>query len=536
VVRQHPRLVSVQAMAQFGILGPLEVAGASGQLSLPRPKQRAILALLLLDANRVVSVDRLTDKLYGGDPPLTAVAQVHRQISELRKTLGEGAPVETVPPGYILRVLPEDYDLFRFERLRADAGEATAAGRLAVALDLLRQALALWRGAPLADVAEPFARTAALRLEEIRLGVLEERIRAELVLGRHAAVVEELAQLSDAHPLRERLHEMLMIALYRGGRQIEALDVYRRVRARLTEEFGVEPTPALRDLERAVLAHDATLDVRQPRIPTDHGRVALVVAPDDNEKWLLGMAEACTGGPASELLVVRVVADPAEVAAAARHLEVVRQATTAPLRLAAFATRAPAADVVRFAQAYDVELVILEADCDVCGTSVPPFIASLFENAPCHVAVARRGRLSDISGYVCVPFGGGEHDWAALEVAAQAALVQQRPVRLVGRVGPSGDASLLLADASLAVQRAAGVAAEPVLVEGSEPALLSALADAASVFVGVSPRWRSEGIGSMRRSVLEGTDRPVVLVHRGRRPGALAPRSARTRFTWSLAQ
>jgi DNA-binding SARP family transcriptional activator len=231
-------------MLEFRILGPLEVAGEQGPIPLGGPRQLATLAILLLSANRVVSVERLADDLYAGAAPVTAVTQVQRQISELRKALGSASVIDTRSPGYVIRISHEQLDLDRFERQTEEAGRALERGEAELAADLLRAALGLWRGAPLADLAyESFAQTAIERLEEIRLAALEQRIEAELALGRHGELVGELEQLVFEHPLRERFRGQLMLALYRSGRQAEALEVYRKTRAALVDEFGIEPTP-----------------------------------------------------------------------------------------------------------------------------------------------------------------------------------------------------------------------------------------------------------------------------------------------------
>ena len=208
---------------EFRILGPLEVVDAAGvSVRLGGPRQRAVLAILLLSANRVVSIDRLADELYGGEPPATAVTQVQRQISDLRKLLG--SVIETRPPGYVVRAAPEELDLTRFERLAEDGASALAYGEHERAAACLREAQALWRGSPLADLAyEPFAAAPAARLEELRLASVERRIEAELGLGDHRGVVAELEALVDEHPTHERFHAQLMIALYRSGRQEDAL-------------------------------------------------------------------------------------------------------------------------------------------------------------------------------------------------------------------------------------------------------------------------------------------------------------------------
>jgi len=207
------------AVLEFRILGSLEVVGPDGAVHLGGPKQRATLAILLLNANRVVSIDRLADELYAGRAPVTAATQVHRQISELRKALGVDARLETRAPGYVIHVAAEQLDLRRFERLTEDAGQALARGEAEPAFALQRDALELWRGPPLADLEhEPFAQVATGRLEEILLAALEQRLDAELALGRHRELVGELDELAAQHPLHEPFASRLMLALYRSGR------------------------------------------------------------------------------------------------------------------------------------------------------------------------------------------------------------------------------------------------------------------------------------------------------------------------------
>ncbi len=205
------------------LLGSLEVRDDDGPLPLGGAKQRALLALLLLHANHVVSRDRLVDELWGDSPPETAAQGVQVYVSRLRRLL----PAETLltrPPGYLLAAAPETIDLRRFERLVADARMADPER----ASRLLREALELWRGPALAEFGEePFSRAEAGRLEDLRLAALEERIEADLALGRHNELAGELEALIAAHPHRERLRAQLMLALYRSGRQAEALEAYR---------------------------------------------------------------------------------------------------------------------------------------------------------------------------------------------------------------------------------------------------------------------------------------------------------------------
>jgi DNA-binding SARP family transcriptional activator/DNA-binding beta-propeller fold protein YncE len=252
----------------FRILGPLEAAQGERLLPLGTGRQRTLLAILLLNANEVVSSDRLVDGLWGERPPETAGKALQNHVSQLRKLLGHDALV-TAPPGYALRIDPLQIDATRFERLVAEAREQEPADAAAS----LRQALALWRGSALAEFAdEEFARAEALRLEELRLRAIEARIDAELALGGHADVVAELETLVARHPLRERLRAQSMLALYRSGRQAEALDAYADARRTLADELGLEPGEELKQLQRAILTHDPVLAPPPPRTPAPTAR------------------------------------------------------------------------------------------------------------------------------------------------------------------------------------------------------------------------------------------------------------------------
>ena len=240
---------------EFRILGPLEVLEEGRSVALGGAKQRALLAVLLLRANEVVSRDRLIDELWGGEPPDTAHTALQVHVSQLRKLLGRDTIV-TQTPGYLIRVSDGELDLHRFERLVATSHmeEPAQAARL------LREGLALWRGAPLAELGDSSARAERARLEEQRLAALEQRIEAELALGRHAELVPELEGLVREHPLRERLRGQVMLALYRCGRQADALEVYRSGRRLLDEELGLKPDDELQRLEKAILNHDPSLE------------------------------------------------------------------------------------------------------------------------------------------------------------------------------------------------------------------------------------------------------------------------------------
>ena len=246
------------------MLGPLEVWRDGQPIEVRGSKRRALLALLILHANEVVRSDRLIDELWGERSPGNASAALQNHISRLRKDLG-GDILITKPWGYVIRADPQSIDLQRFEVLLAESRTLPAHQRR----ERLQEALALWRGPALADVAsEPALVTEIARLEELRLSAIEQRIDADLELGGDPELVAELEALVAKHPLRERLRGQLILALYRGGRQAEALEAYRETRRLLVEELGIEPSRELRELERAILRQDPALGVAPaPRAP-----------------------------------------------------------------------------------------------------------------------------------------------------------------------------------------------------------------------------------------------------------------------------
>ena len=251
-------LASRSAM-EFRILGPLEADDDEGQpAQLGGPKQRAVLARLLLSAGDTVSRDQLIDDLWGDRVPATAAKMVQVYVARLRKVLRPGL-LQTRPSGYTVALDRDVLDLQSFERLVAEGREALAAGEPGTASGRLREALTLWRGPALAEFGEPFAISESARLEEARLAALDERIEADLALGRHRDLVGELEWLVAHHPYRERLRAQQLLALYRCGRQTDALRAYREARRVLTEEVGIEPSPPLRELERRILAQDEEL-------------------------------------------------------------------------------------------------------------------------------------------------------------------------------------------------------------------------------------------------------------------------------------
>jgi DNA-binding SARP family transcriptional activator len=524
---------------EFHILGPLEVVEHGRPLKLGGPRQRALLALLLTYANEVVSTDRLIDELWGAAPPQAAANALQYHVSRLRKALAPSEAIVTKEPGYLIRVGPDELDLLRFERLVEEAGRSSPE----TAAELLRQALALWRGPPLADVAhESFAQSEALRLEEVRLVALERRIDADLDLGRHAELVAELEALVRDHPLRERLRAQLMLALYRAGRQAEALDVYRRTRSLLREELGIEPSPTLHGLEKAILLQDPALSPRVEVVGPQQR--AILVLTDDAARLdeLLAIAEPLARRPARELLIACLLDGDGDLAAATAELGRRRQDVVergASARVAVYTTSELGADAVRLASEHDVDLVIVPASARLLETgSVDEDLELILGRAPCDVGVLA-GAGAPPGGPIVTPFGGVEHDWSAIEIAAWLAGALGTTLRLVGTEADPAlgrrDASRLLARASLLVQQVVGIVTEPVLVPLGEEGVLEAARGARAVVIGLSDRWRTEGIGPARLAVAGGVGAPTLFVRRGPRPSGVAPSETLTRFTWTLA-
>jgi len=279
-------------MLEFRLLGPLEVREGSATVPIGAQKQRALLALLLLDAGRVVSTDRLIIALWGETPPRTAATSLQNFVSQLRKQLGPDV-LETKTPGYLLRVGPEQVDLHRFRSLVSAARAMDAADRATT----LRDALALWRGRPLADFQfESWAQAEIARLEEEQLLAIEERIGAEIESGHGAELIAELEALVAEYPLREGFREQLMLALYRAGRQAEALAQFQAARRVLVDELGISPSPRLQELHGAILRQEAGLVQRGAEPDQDH--FEQVVAP-----LLTGRVVPVLGTDVAELAV-----------------------------------------------------------------------------------------------------------------------------------------------------------------------------------------------------------------------------------------
>jgi DNA-binding SARP family transcriptional activator len=513
---------------EFRILGPLQALDEGRLLSLPAPRQRSLLALLLLHANEVVSSDRLIDELWPSEAPESGAAALQASVSRLRKALGaETGLLVTVAPGYMVRLGSDQLDLYRFERLLAEAATADPVA----AAEKLREALALWRGPALADVAyEPFAQVPIARLEELRLLAVERRVDADLALGRHAELVPELEALVAEHPMREAVQAQLMLALYRAGRQAEALESYQTARRELAEELGIEPSSALRKLEKAILRQDSTLEL--PHVSEPRRSILVAGLSDRALESLLAVAEPLARQPPREVIVARLLDDrmalAATVAVLKEHSDTLA-ARGVVARAAVFTAASPGRAASRFAAEQDVDLALVAAPPDLLDDAE---LSVLLRSAPCDVAVLAGGL--PVPGAVLVPFAGTEHDWTAIELGAWLAGSWGVPLRLAGPAVEGGrDASRLLASASLAVQRALGVAAEPLLIEPGPEALAAAGRDAAVAVVGLSDRWRNEGLGPTR-SALARSGRPTLLVRKGLRPGGLAPAESLTRYTWSL--
>jgi DNA-binding SARP family transcriptional activator/pimeloyl-ACP methyl ester carboxylesterase len=258
-------------MVEFHVLGPLEVTAGGRSLSVGGSRTRAVLALLLLHANRVVSADRLMQELWPELAPDRAAANLQVRLSELRKalrTVGEAGRLETRPPGYVLRVAAGELDLREFEQLAASGRDALAGGDAETAVRVLDEALSLWRGSALADIdGVLFAGMEQARLEEERLGTLESKMDALLVCGRHRESIAQLESLTANHPLRERFWHQRLLALYRSGRQADALRAFRELRSMLVDQLGIEPGPELRQLEAQILRQDSTLEYPRSRQP-----------------------------------------------------------------------------------------------------------------------------------------------------------------------------------------------------------------------------------------------------------------------------
>jgi DNA-binding SARP family transcriptional activator/DNA-binding beta-propeller fold protein YncE len=310
-----------QAGVAFSLLGPLEARVGGERLPLGGARQRSLLALLLLHANEPVSRERLIEGVWGAERPSTIAAALNVHLSKIRKLLaaaGADAALVTEPHGYVLRVDPDRLDLHRFERLAREGREELVAGHPEEAAATLDRALALWRGPPLDELALDASVDAALgRLCELRLSALEDRFEAGLASGRHIELAAELEEFVREHPLRERARAQLMIALYRSGRQSEALQVYRDVRVLLAEELGLDPGPELQRLEKAILVQDASLAASAPSRPArgpHTRRLVAVVALGLVAATVFALGRGGPGPPAAEPLASVLLAQASDVA------------------------------------------------------------------------------------------------------------------------------------------------------------------------------------------------------------------------------
>ncbi|MGH3115688.1 MAG: BTAD domain-containing putative transcriptional regulator [Gaiellales bacterium] len=539
------------AAVEYRMLGPIEVLAGERPVSLGGRVQRGLLGALLLHANQPVSTDRLVDAVWGEAAPPTAAHAVSVYVSRLRKELGAEAIAHT-PTGYMLRVEPGRLDLERFEELVWQARQELAGNDPERARQLLDEAVALWRGPALADLSlEDYARAHVARLDELRLAAIAARAEAMLALGRAHEVVPELEGLTVDHPHDERLAGLLMLALYRAGRQADALACYQATRSRLSEEFGIEPSQSLQDLERKVLAQDASLSLE----PDESEPIRSVVALP----WRLGQLQCIaeltepfgrSRNPHEVILAWIEKPAPADAASSALveatallarlRAEFVDRGARA--RVAAFTSADRAEDVLRLARRPEVDLLLLGADLsDAVSGRFGPELVSVLAAAPCDVALwfEREDRPTLTSdGPIFVPFGALEHDWAALELAAWLAAIDGRPLLLLGSAAhPNGggrDASRMLADAGLLIQRASGVVAEPRLVEPGRSGLLEAIGAGGLVVCGLSERWASEGPGETRLELARSGASPALFVRRGRRPSGLSPPEGLTLYRWSM--
>lgn len=523
---------------EFRILGPVQVELEGRPIALGGPKQRTLLALLLLTPNRPVSIDRLVDAVWAGDPPAGAPNALQYHVSQLRKVLGDGAAIVTQEPGYLIRLDSEQLDLLRFERLVQESEDADPT----VASRLLTEALGLWRGEALTDLADDvLSQPEVQRLGAARLAALERRIDADLALGRHAQLIPELEALVGRHPLHEGLVGALMRALYAAGRQADALDVYRETRQTFADDLGIEPSPFLRELERAILQQDPGL-VLEP-VAGDGQRSILVLAGhEDRLAQVLEVAEPLAAGSGRELILVRFAEDAAELAGATAALGEHREALAArgvACRVAAYTAVEAGTEAALLAAEQPVDLVLSEAPQELLGDgSLDEPFPSLLEQTPCDVGLVTAG-AGAADGPVVTPFGGAEHDWSAIELAAWLASSLGTTLRLLGTVADPSlgrrDASRLLARASLLVQQVVGIVTEPALIPPGDAGVVEAARDARVLVIGLSGRWRAEGIGAVRAAVATAAHAPVLFVRAGHRPRAAAPSHTMTRFTWTQA-
>jgi DNA-binding SARP family transcriptional activator len=422
---------------RYLLLGPVVALVDGGAVELGGPRQRGVLVVLLTQAGSVVPASRIIDAVWGDEPPASAANLVQGSISQLRKAVGRDA-IHTRGAGYVARIEPDALDLHVFERLARAGCVALQDRRFEEAAELLREALALWRGPALADLADQsFLEHEAARLEEMRLLALERAVEADLACGRHADALAEVEELVHAHPLRERPRELMMRALYGTGRQAEALETYRRTRATFVDELGIEPGPALRELEHAILRQDRSLappatSGSGPAPSTTDRLRTLLVAPlgASVPEGLLALAEKLARQPPREIVLAEIVTDGSELARVSRRLHESREKLRrdgVEARAAAFTSVSPGADLARLAAEQDIDLLLSDAPEHLLEDGR---LVTLLERAPCDVGVLVGG--GELRGPVVVPFAGAAHDWTAVEIGAWLARNNGEPLRLAG--------------------------------------------------------------------------------------------------------
>ncbi|HEX3255005.1 MAG TPA: BTAD domain-containing putative transcriptional regulator, partial [Gaiellaceae bacterium] len=508
--------------------------------------------------NQFVPIPRLIEELWPYEPPAQPVEAVQELVYQVRKTVERTAPrgsvLERNAESYRIIVGPSGLDLYRFERLVRKAADARHAGDLRFASSTLREALDLWRGPPLAGLTfEPLtaARAEITRLNELRLGALVDRIEVELDLGLAEEAVPELEALIREHPLDERLRELLMLALYRSGRQADALSVFQETRSALNDELGIEPGRRLQDLQKSILRHDPELDPVEEAsgaataAPTKRGRTVIVIAEQEAEvDGLLRLSSALARSQlARELIFALVVGESGLLGRASVVAEKWRASLTGQgieARTAAFTSPSAGADAVRLATREDVDLLLMACPPELAAEGViPDGLRLVLAEAPCDVALLREGTGDAYAAeQILVPFGGLRHDWTALETAAWVAKALHVPLALLGidaRAENGGrDASSVLADASLLLQQVVGMSAEPRLAAEPQEALLQAADEATLLVVGLPDRWHQSGIGPLRQALARPTRGTLLFVRSGSRPSGLNPPETSPVFRWSV--
>jgi DNA-binding SARP family transcriptional activator len=530
---------------EYRILGPLEALVDGEPVELGGPRQRALLAVLLTRAGLTVSRDGLIDALWGEDPPASAANVLQTYVSHLRKVLPP-ARLHTRPPGYALEVGDDEIDLRRFERELADGRRLLSEGDPERALLHLDEALALWRGSPLGGIGDaPFAAVEAARLEELRLAGLEDRFDAVLALGRNSQAVPEIEAFVGEQPLRERSRAQLMLALYRSGRQSDALAAFRDFRTLLVEELGIEPGQALRDLNAAILRQDRALDLQGDTPAPRAVRTVLVVGfAKRSVDVLLALSGPIARRPPHDVILVLLVSDVRDLPAASEAANARRAALVAAglgARAAAFTSGNPGDDIARLVADTEVSLLLIDAVGRLGRDGrFDPLLAGLLESVPCDVGllVHSKGATGTGDSPVLVPFGGAEHEWAAVELGAWIASAEERPLRLAGveadLAAGRRDASRLLARAALLVQQVTGVSTEPVLLAPGPDQLAAETGHSRIAVLGLPDGWRTRGVGQTRAELAARASAPLLFVRGGPKPGGLAPDESHTRFTWTI--